>query len=59
MYLLYIEVLIKCRVLLEDVESKKRDKILKRGMGIDFVSKLVFFFFLNFRKVVINKINAN
>lgn len=41
------------------VESKKRDKVLKRGMGIDFVSKLVFFFFLNFRKVVINKINAN
>lgn len=39
------------------VESKKRDKVLKRGMGIDFVSKLVFF--LNFRKVVINKINAN
>lgn len=26
------------------VESKKRDKVLKRGMGIDFVSKLVFFF---------------
>lgn len=40
------------------VESKKRDKVLKRGMGIDFVSKLIFFF-LNFRKVVINKINAN
>lgn len=39
------------------MESKKRDKVLKRGMGIDFVSKLVFF--LNFRKVVINKINAN
>lgn len=40
------------------MESKKRDKVLKRGMGIDFVSKLIFFF-LNFRKVVINKINAN
>lgn len=40
------------------MESKKRDKVLKRGMSIDFVSKLVFFF-LNFRKVVINKINAN
>lgn len=39
------------------MESKKRDKVLKRGMGIDFVSKLVFF--LNFREAVINKINAN
>lgn len=27
------------------MESKKRDKVLKRGMGIDFVSKLIFFFF--------------
>lgn len=32
------------------MESKKRDKVLKRGMGIDFVSKLVFFFFFEFQK---------
>lgn len=40
------------------MESKKRDKLLKRGIGEDFISKLVFFFFLNFRRVVIDKIKV-